>query len=45
MHKNVIIADVGMVPFRKPGQSPSYDLMGAQAGQGSSGFVHIFRRD
>ena len=31
MHKKVIIAGVGMVPFRKPGQSPSYDLMGAEA--------------
>ena len=31
MYKKVVIAGVGMVPFRKPGQSPSYDLMGAQA--------------
>ncbi len=31
MHKKVVIAGVGMVPFRKPGQSPSYDLMGAEA--------------
>ena len=31
MHKKVIIGGVGMVPFRKPGQSPSYDLMGAEA--------------
>ena len=31
MHKKVVIAGVGMVPFCKPGQSPSYDLMGAQA--------------
>ena len=50
MHKKVIIAGVGMVPFQKPGQSPSYDLMGARialqhnGGLGSAGFVHIFRR-
>jgi acetyl-CoA acetyltransferase len=31
MHNKVIIAGVGMVPFLKPGQSPSYDLMGAEA--------------
>jgi acetyl-CoA acetyltransferase len=31
MNQKVIIAGVGMVPFRKPGQSPSYDIMGAQA--------------
>jgi acetyl-CoA acetyltransferase len=31
MHKKIIIGGVGMVPFRKPGQSPSYDLMGAEA--------------
>jgi len=31
MYKKVVIGGVGMVPFRKPGQSPSYDLMGAQA--------------
>jgi acetyl-CoA acetyltransferase len=31
MYKKVVIGGVGMVPFRKPGQSPSYDLMGASA--------------
>ena len=35
MHKKVVIAGVGMVPFRKPGQSPSYDLMGALAARAS----------
>ena len=35
MHKKVVIAGVGMVPFQKPGQSPSYDLMGAQAARAS----------
>jgi acetyl-CoA C-acetyltransferase len=33
MYQKVVIAGVGMVPFRKPGQSPSYDRMGAQAAQ------------
>ena len=28
---DIVIAGVGMVPFRKPGQSEPYDLMGAQA--------------
>ncbi len=31
MYKKVVIGGVGMIPFRKPGQSPSYDLMGAEA--------------
>lgn len=31
MSRKVVIAGVGMVPFRKPGQSDSYDLMGANA--------------
>ena len=33
MDQKVIIAGVGMVPFRKPGQSKSYDIMGANAAQ------------
>ncbi|PKP72303.1 MAG: lipid-transfer protein [Alphaproteobacteria bacterium HGW-Alphaproteobacteria-5] len=31
MSENVIIAGVGMVPFKKPGQSESYDVMGSKA--------------
>jgi acetyl-CoA acetyltransferase len=31
MSKDVIIAGVGMIPFKKPGQSDSYDVMGAAA--------------
>ncbi|MBI5604998.1 MAG: lipid-transfer protein [Deltaproteobacteria bacterium] len=34
MNKNkVIIAGVGMIPFKKPGKSETYDVMGAQAAQ------------
>ncbi len=33
MYQKVVIAGVGMVPFRKPGQSQAYDVMGAQAAQ------------
>jgi len=33
MEKNIVIAGVGMVPFRKPGQSESYDVMGERAAQ------------
>jgi sterol carrier protein 2 len=28
---NAVVAGVGMIPFTKPGQSESYDMMGAQA--------------
>ena len=31
MIQDIVIAGVGMVPFRKPGKSDSYDLMGAAA--------------
>lgn len=31
MNSNIVIAGVGMIPFKKPGQSESYDLMGAAA--------------
>ncbi len=31
MESNIVIGGVGMVPFRKPGQSDSYDLMGEKA--------------
>ena len=31
MNEAVIVAGVGMVPFRKPGDSPTYDLMAAEA--------------
>lgn len=31
MASKVVIAGVGMVPFKKPGQSESYDAMGAKA--------------
>jgi acetyl-CoA acetyltransferase len=31
MMRKVVVAGVGMVPFKKPGASESYDLMGAQA--------------
>lgn len=33
MDNKVIIAGVGMVPFKKPGQSDSYDMMGQNAAQ------------
>lgn len=31
MNNKVVVAGVGMVPFKKPGQSESYDVMGARA--------------
>ena len=31
LNREVLLAGVGMVPFSKPGQSPSYDDMGAEA--------------
>lgn len=31
MSSQVVVAGVGMVPFKKPGQSESYDVMGAKA--------------
>ncbi len=31
MQHNIVIAGVGMVPFRKPGQSDGYDVMGEKA--------------
>lgn len=31
MTERIVIAGVGMIPFKKPGQSDSYDLMGAGA--------------
>lgn len=31
MTREVLVAGVGMIPFSKPGQSPSYDDMGAEA--------------
>jgi sterol carrier protein 2 len=31
MSGNVVVAGVGMIPFRKSGQSDSYDVMGAEA--------------
>lgn len=31
MSQNVIIAGVGMIPFKKPGQSETYDVMGGRA--------------
>ena len=36
MYQKVVIAGVGMVPFRKPGQSQPYDVMGAQAAQAAA---------
>ena len=33
MTRKVVICGVGMVPFKKPGQSDSYDVMGANAAQ------------
>ncbi len=33
MTNNVIVAGVGMIPFKKPGMSESYDVMGAKAAQ------------
>lgn len=29
--RNVVVAGVGMIPFRKPGASQTYDVMGAEA--------------
>lgn len=31
MSEKIVIAGVGMIPFKKPGQSETYDVMGAQA--------------
>ena len=31
MSEKVIVAGVGMIPFGKPGKSPTYDVMGVQA--------------
>jgi sterol carrier protein 2 len=31
MHRKVLIAGVGMIPFSKPGKSEAYDVMGATA--------------
>jgi acetyl-CoA C-acetyltransferase len=31
VNNSIVIAGVGMIPFKKPGQSETYDLMGAQA--------------
>ena len=31
MNREVLVAGVGMIPFAKPGQSPAYDDMGAEA--------------
>lgn len=31
MSRKVFVAGVGMIPFRKPGDSPSYNVMGAEA--------------
>lgn len=31
MKNKIVIAGVGMIPFKKPGQSKTYDLMGAEA--------------
>ena len=31
MSEKIVIAGVGMIPFKKPGQSDSYDVMGAAA--------------
>lgn len=33
MTRTVVICGVGMVPFKKPGQSESYDIMGSNAAQ------------
>lgn len=33
MTRKVVVAGVGMVPFRKPGQSDDYDVMGAAAAE------------
>ena len=31
MSEKIVVAGVGMIPFKKPGQSETYDLMGAHA--------------
>lgn len=41
MKSDIIIAGVGMVPFRKPGQSDSYDVMGATAARSALGDAGI----
>lgn len=33
MTRKVVVAGVGMIPFRKPGASATYDVMGVEAGQ------------
>ena len=41
MKSNIVIGGVGMVPFRKPGQSDSYDVMGELAVRNALGDAGI----
>lgn len=41
MNNDIVIAGVGMVPFRKPGKSESYDVMGERAARAALADVGI----
>ena len=41
MTRDVWVAGVGMIPFTKPGASPSYDVMGAQAMRSALADAHL----
>ena len=41
MERDVWVAGVGMIPFTKPGSSPSYDVMGAQAMRAALADAHL----
>ena len=41
MTRDVWVAGVGMIPFTKPGASPSYDVMGAQAMRAALADAHL----
>ena len=41
MERDVWVAGVGMIPFTKPGASPSYDVMGAQAIRAALADAHL----
>ena len=41
MKHDVWVAGVGMIPFSKPGASPSYDVMGAQAIRAALADAHL----
>ena len=41
MERDVSVAGVGMIPLTKPGASPSYDVMGAQAIRAALADAHL----